>query len=98
MTNSDRQNELDQMNSQVVAKVAGRDVTRGELLQAFNRVASKANWKNPIKAEVFTQDEVALAVIREAVIFFAGCRPTFTKTWDGWTKVEAVGYYQAVGA
>jgi hypothetical protein len=68
---------------------------------AFDAVADKANWKNPIDAVV---DAYTRELVREAVIFFAGCVPSFepltgtTTGGIGRYRVKAVGYYNAVGA
>jgi hypothetical protein len=93
-------NELD---AQIVARIMGRDVPRGELSRAFDRVADCAHWKNPIDATIDVAGDFDLEVIREAVVFFAGCRPTFTPVRGGTLpgaryRVRAVGYYAAVGA
>jgi hypothetical protein len=94
--------------AQVVAQVCGKPVTRGELSAAFDLVANRDNWKMPIDCTIqLTADQVAL--IREAVIFFAGCEATFrapaqTVQWDNGDNmvalyhVTAPGYYAAVGA
>jgi hypothetical protein len=102
------QNDVDAMNAEIVTTVFGRPVTRGELLAAFNRVADRTNWKNSINAviTISTLDEKNL--IREAVIFFTGSVPAFipvrVKLLEGEReglplyRVQAVGYYAAIGA
>jgi hypothetical protein len=93
-------NELDSM---VVARINGVEITRGDLLAAFNLVADPANWKNPIDALVPYEKCATLpgydapAVIRTAVAFFAGCDATTMHLGAG-IRVIAVGYYVAVGA
>lgn len=83
---------------EIVAKAGDHEFTRDELKTAFERVADKQNWKNPIRAliteHLTDRDFIA---IREAVSFFAGCVPMFRLTPDG-VKVTAPGYYVAVGA
>lgn len=98
------QAEVNAMDAMVVARINGRDVTRGELSVAFDRVADPTNWKNPICKSVVLHGDVdeQIALTREAVRFFAGCDPTFTRhgpSLDG-ERVHfmAVGYYIAVGA
>lgn len=87
----------------VVDRIDGRDVTRAELKLAFDAVADKANWKNPID-KVVDLDPFTMQMVRQAVIFFAGCVPTFEpltgSTTSGMRKyrVKADGYYIAVGA
>lgn len=94
--------EVAASNAQVVARVLGRDVTRGELSTAFDRIADRSNWKNPIDRVLDLNDAELFAII-EAVRFFAGCVPTFTIVPGGKLpkcryRVRAVGYYAAVGA
>lgn len=94
---------MSEFSKQVVAKIAGRDVTQGELAAAFDKVADKANWKLPIDATVDLSGDADLATIREAVVFFAGCVPTFVPVVGAALpgcryRVRAVGYYAAVGA
>ncbi len=89
--------------SQIVAQVNGRGVTRDELSLAFDAVADKANWKNPINT-VVDLDDYTKALVAEAVVFYAGCVPSFERltgtTTSGLAKyrVTAKGYYAAVGA
>ncbi len=85
-------------DAQVVAHVNGRAVTRRELSAAFDLVADPTNWKNRIDAVILTTDVAELALISEAVTFFAGCVPTFTNVACNRTHVRAKGYYAAVGA
>jgi hypothetical protein len=73
----------------------GTKYSRAELHAAFSAVQDPANWKNPIDAVI---DASAQDVTLEAVVFFAGCLPTFKKRGDGRLNVKAVGYYVAVGA
>ena len=88
--------------AQVVAIVAGKEVTRGQLLKAFAVVEDPANWKNPIDAVVpdtVMREVGGIPVVTEAVVFFAGCIPSFDRTPDGaGYRVQAIGYYRAVGA
>lgn len=88
--------------AQVVAKINGRDVTRGELRQAFERVSHPNNWKLGIN-RVVDLNNWEMELISEAVIFFTGSAPeffpmvgaTFPKNRY---RVVAAGYYAAVGA
>jgi len=90
--------EIESDAAQVVASLGGREFTRGELSAAFDAVANKANWKAPIDA-VGIFSESYQAAIAVAVEFFAGCKPTFTPINDSpFVHVEAVGYYEAIGA
>lgn len=79
----------------------GTIYSRFDLKEAFEAVQDPSNWKMPIDAAIpaYMED-----VTREAVIFFAGCRPTFTVVNPRARKsvrrlrCQAVGYYVAVGA
>jgi len=78
----------------------GTIYSRADLHEAFEAVQDPANWKMPIDAAIpaYMRD-----VTEQAVIFFAGCKPTFTAINKGRRslrrlRVQAVGYYAAVGA
>lgn len=89
--------------AQVVAKVNGRDVTRGDLSIAFDAVADKSNWKMPID-KVVDLDAYTQAMVAEAVTFFTGSVATFQRIGGTTTggigkfRVKAAGYYNTVGA
>lgn len=91
------------VDDMIVAKVNGRDVTRGALVTAFDRVANKEHWKFPIDATVDVANDFELGVIREAVIFFTGSVPTFEPRLGGELpgcryRVRAAGYFRTIGA
>lgn len=96
--------ELDrELDAMVVARILGHDVTRGELSAAFDRVANRDNWKDRIDVVVDVANDVELATIREAVVFFTGSVPTFEPRPGAGLpgcryRVRAAGYYAAVGA
>lgn len=69
--------------------------TQEQLEQAFDLVADKKHWKNPINAVIPLESDQAL--IREAVIHFTGSVPTFVRTSKG-IKVTANGYYLTIGS
>ena len=73
----------------------GREWTRTELNRAFRDVQDATNWKNPINALI---DEDLMDITDAAVVFFAGCRPTFSRESTGLVRVTAIGYFAAVGA
>lgn len=86
-------------NAQVVATIEGRPVTRGELSEAFDWVADRSNWKNPIACAIVLSARQR-ALVREAIVFFTGSIPTITVD-DGdaeTTIVRAAGYYATIGA
>ena len=103
--------DLNAANLQVVTQVNGRNVTRGELQEAFNRVVPLDNWKNRIDATIDAESDEELMVIAEAVTFFTGSVAEFERVGSLATpglvgfsimgarvRVRAAGYYAAVGA
>lgn len=77
-------------------KETGTNYSREQLLAAFNSVCNKENWKMPIDSTVEDSDT---DIVREAVIFFAGCEPRFEPIHGtDRLRCRAVGYYEAVGA
>jgi hypothetical protein len=73
---------------------------RARLSAAFDLVKPADNWKMPIDATVSQKSLKAVggeAVVSEAVIYFAGCAPEFSKVGRK-IRVQAIGYYMAVGA
>jgi len=87
---------------QIIPSSLQRPVTRGELAAAFDLVSNKENWKAPIDAYVWLDDE-QVTLVTEAVVFFAGCVPEFEnmlrrKEGKVRYRVTAIGYYEAVGA
>jgi hypothetical protein len=102
---------MDNANDQIVAKVNGRDVTRGDLSAAFDRVKNNEHWKNRIDATIDVTTDDELLMIREAIIFFTGSVPRFERLASlaqpgiiGFSvigarvRVRAVGYFAAIGA
>lgn len=81
----------------VVATIEGRPVTQGELAEAFDWVADRANWKLPVDCTLVLSPRQTL-LVREAVPFFTGCVATITPGPNGSKRVEADGYYKAIGA
>lgn len=89
-----------QMAAEVVAIVSGAAVTRAQLLAAFALVEDSTNWKNPIDRVVNVEAVRAVGgipMITEAVVFYAGCIPSFDRVPEGY-RVQAIGYFRAVGA
>lgn len=72
-----------------------QDYTRGELRETFELVQNKEHWKAHIDAMV--PADTCTARVTAAVVFFAGCEPKFTYLPEG-IRVQAVGYFAAVGA
>ena len=71
------------------------EINQAKRTEIFNQVANKASWKLPVAAWIEADQFNAC---RQAVIFFTGSELKITKTRGGQVFVEAVGYYQAVGA
>jgi hypothetical protein len=103
MTAQTHEQIQEELNRQVVANLNGRDVTRGELKTAFERVQPKTHWKDPINATV-DLDAWTMALVSEAVVFFTGSVPHFKRLGGTTTggigryHVTAAGYFNAVGA
>ena len=78
------------------------DFTMLELHHAFDRVIeNQAHWKAPIDATIRVPKRAqarTLEAIRKAVIHFTGSVATITPAPGGLFRVEADGYYRAVGA
>lgn len=96
--------ELDhEWRVKVVAEVKGRPVTAETLSIAFDAVADKTNWKNPID-RVVDLDDYTKALVERAVIYFVGSTPTFERLGGTTTggvgryRVRADGYYLTIGA
>lgn len=109
MLNRDLERIRRESNAQVVAKVMGRDVTRGELGKAFDKVKPAKHWKYPIDAEVVIENDGEMAMIAEAVVFFTGsvaefipirvARPIKDKDAGAMLyRVRAAGYFAVIGA
>jgi hypothetical protein len=79
------------MKDEFVAWLNGRPVTRGELRAAFDLVADPTDWKNPINA-VVDPDEQTKVMIYEAVRFFTGCTPKFTRLSANRYRVTTSGF------
>lgn len=73
-----------------------------ELQSAFNKVAPSPNWKTAIYSVIEgTVEEIG--IVKEAVTFFTGSVASVTRLAtleDGRlrVRVQAVGYYAAIGA
>lgn len=77
---------------------AGTPLTRSILSKAFDRVADKTNWKNPIRATIrcATMDEID--TIGKAITFYTGSVMVFLAKADGTVAIHADGYYKTCGA
>lgn len=94
------QAEIESGNQQIVAKINGRNITRGQLSFWFDRVSEKDNWKNPIDAEVYIDCLFDKFLIQNAVEFFTASKPTITKVRGkaNLYRIKAAGYYLTCGA
>ena len=78
--------------------LSARGYSRLQLHPAFEMVADRKHWKNPINALV-EADDAKLAIIAAAVPFFTGSLAEITKGRKrGTFRVRAAGYYETVGA
>lgn len=73
-----------------VTQVGGKDVTREELLVAFNRVVDGGDWKGPILMAI---DETELELTRKAVEFFTATElHVCGLPCEGTVVVTSIGY------
>ena len=69
--------------------------TQQELQQAFDKIKTPGNWKEPIRAAIPAEDyELAAA----AVAYFTGSNLDITKNKNNQYTVYAAGYYAAIGS
>jgi len=71
------------------------DYTEEQLHAAFDKVANKDNWKFPVDAVISRND---LDVTAKAVEFFTGSKLKIAEDLGANLRVQAIGYYAAVGA
>ncbi len=69
--------------------------TQQELIDAFETVQNKKNWKYSIDARISVDQ---MDIVGEAIAHFTGSIPHFDDGHDGTIRVEAEGYYIAIGA
>ena len=88
---------VEKINKVVVARVDGRDVTRGELAEAFDRLTfGMENWKLPIETTVRPEE---FELMNEACLFFTGSSLTIKLPHKGTRfRVTAPGYFATIGA
>ena len=77
--------------------VNGRRIPIKELSVAFDRVKDSERWKNPICSLMAPPTDEERQIIFEAIVFYTGSLATFTPEGD-LVRVEAAGYYMAIGA
>jgi hypothetical protein len=88
------QTEYEKMMQELDLQKVGK-FTRGELKEAFNKVANKENWKLPIDAIIH---ESEMEIVEEAVIFFTGSIPSLFDAPEDKVRVVSKGYYFEIGA
>lgn len=100
------QQEVAESMAQVVDRIDGRDVTRGELSAAFDRVKPADHWKNPIDATI-KATAAERKLIERAIVFFTGSVAMITPaprtgTERGrkghYLRIRAAGYFRTCGA
>lgn len=73
--------------------------TTAQMSAAFDRVKDKLHWKRPVNCLVAIKDSEDERLISEAVIFYTGSVPTFTRMkGESLVRVRAAGYYATIGA
>ncbi len=86
-----------EMDAHVSTTIGGEPVTVGELRAAFKKVQNAVHWKNPVDAEIILTEREA-AVLEYAVIYLTGSVPSMTRIEGDRWKVQADGYFMAVGS
>ena len=69
---------------------------KAELEKSFDEVRSHKDWKLPISKMIYASLKQQ-SLIADAVVFFTGSVPTFTPAAHGHVRIEADGYYAAIG-
>jgi len=72
--------------------------TQEQMHQAFENVQDKTNWKNPIDCIIDDPGEENLECLRDAIIHFTGSIARINSVDEGKVRVQANGYYLAIGA
>ncbi len=75
--------------------LANERFTVRELQEAFTMVQDQENWKNPVSALIHPRYR---DVVADAVTFMTGSIPKFLNIGSDMLRVQAAGYYEAVGA
>lgn len=68
-----------------------------QLKTAFQRVANKDDWKEPVDCDLLVADESDRDLLRRAVMMWAGSEPTFTHLGGQLYRVTAPGYREVIG-
>jgi hypothetical protein len=73
------------------------DARQARRTEWFDKIAPKANWKNPIDATIARRDFLHC---NAACIWFTGAPLTIVEEepWGGPVRVTAPGYYATIGA
>ena len=80
----------------VPVETAPNPFSEEDLRTAFEKVENADHWKNPVKAFCKVEDR---DIIERAIEFYTGSEAVFYVTdVDGWLKVEADGYFVAIGS
>jgi len=69
--------------------------TQDELQQAFDKIKTPGNWKEPIRATISAEDYNLAAA---AVAYFTGSNLEIEDNTKGQYMVYAAGYYAAIGS
>lgn len=100
----DVQAMLDRENrdSMIVACIDGKDITHGQMKEAFEMVCDPENWKNPIDARIENPGAHKREVIKDAIMYFTGTTAYFRRVLESSGKdtfhITAKGYYIGIGA
>jgi len=67
--------------------------TRKQLINAFEKVQNKKNWKKPINTHIKNEDR---DITEKAIVFFTGSIPEFKAITEKDLYVKAGGYFSSI--
>ncbi|MFA5999396.1 MAG: hypothetical protein WC783_00245 [Candidatus Paceibacterota bacterium] len=79
--------EENDINNQLVCRIDGKDVTRGDLLKAFNKVCDPKDWKAQISAWVNVED---IPITLAAIEFFTATKGSYDENLDFVNYVQGI--------
>jgi hypothetical protein len=90
---SDYPMNIDEESTVAVVLIGGLPVTRKMLVDAFEKVEDKTDWKNPVDSRVGLATEWHKKLMLVAVEFFTGTKPNLEPLGNGFYVISADGYY-----
>lgn len=72
--------------------------TQQQLIDAFDEVKDKKNWKNGVSRLMFKPGSGKKDLIETAVAHYTGSETIWTPATGGKVRIEFAGYYQSIGS